>query len=145
MATPEMARRIAASLPEVEDASTPESLAFSVRGKGFAWSWKERFVPKRPRRPRLDVLAVRCAPEEKEAILASDPEKFFTEDHYRGFPAVLVRLEKIDEKELAALLATAWRCQAPRGLVKPRAETRRSTPPASRRGARGRRARPARP
>lgn len=74
-------RRIAASLLEAEDTSTNTSLSFEVRGKGFAWSWKERFVPKRPRRPRLDVLAVRCPPEEKEAILASDTEKFFTEDH----------------------------------------------------------------
>jgi hypothetical protein len=40
-------------------------------------------------------------------------KKFFTEDHYRGFPAVLVRLDKIPEKELRALLTAAWRCQAP--------------------------------
>jgi hypothetical protein len=42
----------------------------------------------------------------------------FTENHYRGFPAVLVRLDKISEKELRALLTAAWRCQAPRALVK---------------------------
>jgi hypothetical protein len=111
-------RRIAGSLPETEDLSTASALRFEVRGKGFAWSWHERVEPKRPRRPRLDVLAVRCPPEEKEAILSSDPEKFFTESHYRGFPAVLVRLDKIAEKELRALLTVAWRCRAPRALVK---------------------------
>ena len=104
-------RRIAATLPETEDLSTPSALRFEVRGKGFAWSWLERIEPKRPRRPRLDVLAVRCPPEEKEDILSSDPEKFFTDDHYRGFPAVLVRLDKISAKELRALLTAAWRCQ----------------------------------
>jgi hypothetical protein len=111
-------RRIAASLPETEDLSTSSALQCEVRGKGFAWSWHECVEPKRPRRPRLDVPAVRCPPEEKEAILSSDPEKFFTENHYRGFPAVLVRLDKISEKELRALLTAAWRCQAPRALVK---------------------------
>jgi hypothetical protein len=111
-------RRIAAALPETEDLSTRQELRFEVRGKGFAWSWLERIEPKRPRRPRLDVLAVRCPPEQKEDILSSDPGKFFTDDHYRGFPAVLVRLDKVSANELRALLTAAWRCQAPRALVK---------------------------
>jgi len=118
MATTETVRRIAASLPGAEDRSTPASLSFVVRGRGFAWSWQERVEPKRPRRPRLDVLVIRCPPEEKDAILFSDPEKFFTEDHYRGFPAVLVRLRTMREKELRARLIAAWRCIAPRSLVK---------------------------
>jgi hypothetical protein len=72
----------------------------------------------RRRRPRLDVLAVRCAPEEKEMLLASAPDKLFTTDHYKGFPAVLVRLDKVDETGLRGLLTTAWRCQAPRALAR---------------------------
>jgi hypothetical protein len=118
MVSVQTVRRIAASLPQTEDLSTSSALRFEVCGKGFAWSWHERVDPKRSRRPRLDVLAVRCPPEEKDAILSSDPEKFFTEDHYRGFPAVLVRLDRIAEMELGALLTAAWRCQAPRALVK---------------------------
>ena len=46
------------------------------------------------------------------------PEKFFTTDHYRGFPAILVRLAAVDERELRALLTAAWRCQAPRSLAR---------------------------
>jgi hypothetical protein len=111
-------RRIATSLPEAQDGSGPDSLHFSVRGKQFAWSFLERVEDKKPRIPRLDVLAVRCAASEKEGLLASDPEKFFTTDHYRGFPAILVRLAKIDAKEMRELLTEAWRCQAPRKLVK---------------------------
>lgn len=118
MADAMTARRLAAALPEVEDKSTPEAVALSVRGKGFAWSWQERQGPKRPRRPRLGILAVRCAPEAKETILESDPVKFSTEDHYRGFPAVLVRLEAVDEEELRGLLAAAWLCQAPKALAR---------------------------
>ena len=55
---------------------------------------------------------------EKEMLLASDSEKFFTEPHYNGFPAVLVRLGAIEVDELEELIIDAWRCQAPRTLVK---------------------------
>ena len=33
---------------------------------------------------------------EKEMLLASDPETFFTEPHNDGFPSILIRLEAID-------------------------------------------------
>ena len=65
------------------------------------------------------MLAVRVANDaEKQMLIAADPEKFFTEPHYNGFPAVLVRLPAIDDEELAELLTDAWRCLAPRALVK---------------------------
>ena len=51
-------------------------------------------------------------------LLASDPDKFFTEPHYNGFPAVLVRLPAIGEDELRELITDAWRIQAPRKLVR---------------------------
>jgi hypothetical protein len=117
MATPADARRLATLLPEVIDCSTDRALAFEVGGKGFAWSWKERLEPKKPRLPRLDVLAMRCDPEAKAAILESDPAVFFTEPHYNGFPAVLVRLPAVDEATLRALLASAWVRCAPKKLA----------------------------
>jgi hypothetical protein len=39
------------------------------------------------------VLAVRCRPERKELLLEAAPEIYFDDDHYRGYPAVLVRLD----------------------------------------------------
>jgi hypothetical protein len=98
--------------------------AFSVawpngKEKGFAWVWKERVDPKKARVPNHAVLAVRVADlEEKELLLASDPagDKLFTEPHYNGFPAVLVRLAAIDADELAELLVEAWYCMAPKAL-----------------------------
>jgi hypothetical protein len=111
-------KRIAMSLPEAHDGSSPVSLQFSVRGKQFAWTYQERLEKNKPRQPRLDVLAVRVVATEKDALLAADPEKFFTTDHYRGFPAVLVRLDKVDARELRELLTEAWRYQAPRTVVK---------------------------
>src|ERR1035437_2091872 len=110
-------RRVALSLPGTSEAQ--DRFAFSVHNKGkqkgFAWVWAERVEPKKPRVPRPDVVAVRVADRhEKEALLAADDAKFFTEPHYNGFPAVLVRLPAIDADELAELIIDAWRCQAPR-------------------------------
>jgi hypothetical protein len=108
-------RRIALSLPEaVEEAG----FTFSVGGKGFAWLWRERVDPKRARVPNPDVLAVRVANElEKQALLALDPEVFFTEPHYNGYPAVLVRIPAIEQDLLEQVLADAWRCRAPKKLL----------------------------
>jgi hypothetical protein len=120
MATEADVRRIALALPDTSE--TADRFAFSVlnRGKqkGFVWVWAERVHPKRPRVPNPAVVAVRVADElEKELLLRSDEEKFFTEPHYRGFPAVLVRLAAIDVDELEELITNAWRYQAPRALV----------------------------
>jgi len=87
--------------------------------KGFAWVWMERVVPKKPRVPNRGVLAVRVANlAEKDRLLAAAPAKLFTEPHYKGFPAVLVRLEAVTVADLKRLLTNAWRCQAPIDLKK---------------------------
>jgi len=65
------------------------------------------------------VIAVRVANEsEKDALLALDEDVFFSEPHYDGFPAVLVRLSAIDEDLLRTVITDAWRCQAPKRLVR---------------------------
>jgi len=120
MADQDDVRRIALRLPDTTEAA--DHFAFSVRNKGrqkgFVWAWNERVEPKKPRVPRPDVVAVRVADRsDKEALLASDEETFFTEPHYNGFPAVLVRLPSIDVDVLEELIIDAWRCQAPRALV----------------------------
>jgi hypothetical protein len=110
-------RALAAALPAACDVSDGERLVFEVAGKGFAWTWNERVHPKKPRRPRADVLAIRCPIELKEMLVAAAPQTFFDEDHYRGYPAVLARLDAIEEAELAGLLEGAWRLIAPKSLV----------------------------
>jgi len=120
MATRADARRIALSLPGVEEA--PDRFAFSVANKGklkgFVWVWMERVTPKKPRVPNPGVIAVRVTNNgQKEALLSADPEKFFTEPHYNGFPAVLVRLDAVTVADLKVLIADAWRCQAPTDIA----------------------------
>ena len=124
MADQDDVRRIALSLPETVESQ--DTFGFRVRNaaaksgsKQFAWTWHERVTPGQPRVPRPDVLAVRVAGQaEKDMLLAADPDKFFTEPHYDGFPAVLVRLAALGADELRELITDAWRCQAPRVLVR---------------------------
>jgi hypothetical protein len=54
---------------------------------------------------------------EKEALLASDPGTFFTTEHYDGYKAVLVRLDAVDEREMAEVVTDSWRTQAPKHLL----------------------------
>jgi hypothetical protein len=127
MATQADVRRIALSLPETEE--TENHFAFSVRNKGklnrFVWVWKERIAPRKARVPQPKVIAIRVANLfDKDFLLSLDPAKFFTEPHYDGFPAVLVRLPAVTARELRPLLTEAWRCQAPKEL-----DPKRSTPP----------------
>jgi hypothetical protein len=141
MASQTEVRRIAMSLPAIEQASG--RFAFSVRNKGkmkaFVWVWMERVTPKKPRVPNFDVIAVRVASlDDKERLLAADASKFFTEPHYNGFPAVLVRLAAVRVADLRKLITEAWRCQAPSDLkqTSPRRSSGGSKAAKSRVGAR---------
>jgi hypothetical protein len=130
MATQADVRRIALALPETDEGT--DRFGFSVRNKGkskgFAWVWMERIDPKKPRVANPGVLAVRVANNaQKDLIIASDAKKFFTEPHYNGFPAVLVRLKAVTVADLRILLAEGWRCLAPAALVKSQAPSRRPT------------------
>jgi hypothetical protein len=113
-------RRIAAALPDAIDETEGQSLTFTVGGKGFAWAYLERVHPKKARVVNPHVLAVRCPIERKELLIEAAPDVYFDDDHYRGYPAVLVRLEVVEEAELAALLADACALQASKPKRKPR-------------------------
>ena len=53
----------------------------------------------------------------KAALIADDPETFFTTSHFDGYPAVLCRLDVITEQDMRELAAEAWACRAPRRLL----------------------------
>jgi hypothetical protein len=103
-------RRVAGALP----GAVEQGDGWRVGGRLFVWTYPERVHPKKPRVPNPEVLCVRVADEgEKRALLATDPEKFFTTPHYDGYPIVLVRLPAVGATELADLVLDAWRVRAP--------------------------------
>ena len=60
---------------------------------------------------------LRCAHElEKESLIESEPDVFFTTAHYDGYPLVLVRMGAIGLDQLETLLADAWYVRAPTRL-----------------------------
>ena len=122
MTTHDDIRRMIQKLPgAVEGEGEQFGVCVMVKGKpkGFAWCWREKFHPKKPKIVNNEVLAVPVRSLlEKEILLGSNSKKFFTEPHYDGFPAVLVRLPEIEPDELEELLIEAWRCKAPAQLVK---------------------------
>jgi hypothetical protein len=97
-------RRVALSLPATTEKPSYGTPGFRVKDKLFARIREEG-----------DVLAIWTEDEaEKEALIASDPEKFFTTPHYDGHPMVLVRFEAVDVDELLELLTDSWRLRAPK-------------------------------
>jgi hypothetical protein len=104
-----MVRDLALALPEVEaDEASNGRPRYLVRGKGFAWRARERDG---------GGLAVRVDPDEKQLILEADPEIYYDPPHYKGFPAVVIRLEKIKRRELAERIEDAWLIQAPKRVA----------------------------
>jgi len=63
-------------------------------------------------------LAIRCGFLDRQILLQADPETFFLTDHYRDYPMVLVRLERIGVRALTDLTRRAWRMVAPQKLLR---------------------------
>ena len=93
---------IAAELPEVAESTSYRTPAIKVAGKLMA----------RLRTEAEGGLVIMCALDEKEALLASNDDAFFTTPHYDGHGSIIVDLSKVDERQLRELLTDAWRMKA---------------------------------
>jgi hypothetical protein len=99
---------IGTRLPGVELGTSYGTPALRVRGKGMC---RLRTNP--------DALVLRVSDMgEREALLQSQPDVFFSTPHYDGYPYVLVRLTAVDPVELEELLEEAWRVRAAKRVVK---------------------------
>jgi len=106
VATADDVREIALGLPETTEGPSYGRPGFRVRDRLFA----------RLREP--DVLVAWCSDlSEKDVLVHSEPEKYFTTPHYDGHASVLVRLPAIDREELEEVLAIAWLVRAPKRLA----------------------------
>ena len=107
MADWETVREIALAFPEVEEDASGRP-TFRVRGKLFAWMARERDGGE---------LAVRVDRDEKQLLLDSNPDVYFSSAHYNGYPGIQIRLEHIERGELAERLEDAWLILAPKRLA----------------------------
>jgi hypothetical protein len=121
MATWDDVRRIALGLPETSEGSSFGNTAWKVRDKGFVWerplrkSDLEALGDAAPEGPILGARVEHLVA--KEALIANDPDVFFTTPHFDGYPAVLVRLDQIRVEDLDEVIVEAWLARAPKRLV----------------------------
>ena len=121
MATWDDVARICLALPEATEGTSRGWRQWQVRDKAFVW---ERPLRKKdvaelgPAAPTGPVIAA-YVPDEgaKQALIAEEPGVYFTTSHFDGYPAVLCRLEELDEQSLTELAAEAWACRAPKRLL----------------------------
>lgn len=99
-------RRIFLALPGVEEGPCYGTAGFRVRKKFLARL-----------RDEDEVLVLKCGFDERDFRLRADPDAYFTTDHYRDYPTVLVRLDRVQEPDLRELLEDTWRQWAPKRLI----------------------------
>jgi hypothetical protein len=118
MATWDDVTRIAGSLPEVENRGRD----WRIRSKLLAWERPLRTADHEAlgdAAPHGDILAVWLAGlDAKEALLADDPDVYFTTPHFDGYKAILIRLERVPVDELEELIVEAWLDRAPKRLAR---------------------------
>ncbi len=121
MATWDDVRRIAQALPETSERISRDLCQWRVKDKLFVWE--------RPlRRKEIEALG-EDAPDgpilgarvehlgAKQALLADDPNIFLTTPHFDGYPAILVRLDRIAIADLHEVVVEAWLVRAPKSLA----------------------------
>ena len=120
-------RRIALGLPETSERSSRGLASWQVRDRPFAWERPLRRADLQAlgdTAPMGPILGARVEHLiAKEALLADDPDVFFTTPHFGGYPAILVRLERIALADLDEVVVEAWLCRAPKRLARRYLET----------------------
>jgi hypothetical protein len=122
VATWDDVRRIALSLPETSEQVSRELLRWVVKDKGFVWerplrrSDYEALGDAAPDGPILGARVEHLVA--KEALLADDPDVYFATPHFDGYPAVLVRLERISLDDLEELITESWLVRAPKRVAR---------------------------
>jgi hypothetical protein len=115
-------RRLALALPDTSERLSRELRQWRVHDKLFVWERplrradREALGSDAPDGPILGARVEHLGA--KEALLAADPTLFFTTPHFDGYPAILVRLDRIAVADLDEVVVEAWLARAPKRLVK---------------------------
>ena len=90
--------RIGLALPDVEESTSYRQPCLKRRGRTF--------VNMSPH--ESGALVVHIPLEEQPLRIAARPDVYFVTPHYEGYGCVLLRLDKVDEDELAGAIKDAW-------------------------------------
>jgi hypothetical protein len=95
-------RKIGLALPDVEEGTMYGTPALKLRGKLLACMTSHKSA-------EPNSLSVRLDFEQRDAMIADDPDTYYLKPHYVGYPVVLVRLSRISREALDDLLHASWR------------------------------------
>jgi hypothetical protein len=116
-------RALVSKLPDVEEGTTFGFPAFKVGGKVFAWFPKKKEV-------EPGSLGVRMSLLEREHRVAAEPEIFYVTPHYRDYPSVLARPQRMSDAALRRLLESGHEFMVLDGMrSKARGAGNRKRPP----------------
>ena len=87
----------ALTLPGTEESTSWGAPTVRVRGKAFVYPGRE-----------AGSFAVASPIGEKEVLMETDPETFWETDHYRNWPAVLVRFGSAERERVETVIRRAW-------------------------------------
>lgn len=104
--TPDEIRAIALSIPGSEEGFSMGSVAFKVNGKILV------------RLLSQDAMIVGVGFDEREMLLTAEPETFHITPHYKDYPGMLARLERLEPDVLRSFLWRRWREIAAKAAVK---------------------------
>lgn len=99
-------RAYALALPGVEEGTSYGTPAFRVKGKFFVRLKEDG-----------ETIVLKTDFYERDHLMESDPAAFFTTDHYRDYPMVLVRLAAVRPARLHALVLDGWRRLATKRMI----------------------------
>jgi hypothetical protein len=90
-------------LPQVADGTAWGNPCLRAHGKMWVW-WS----------PYMDAAVFQCDRDQREMLLAADPDTFALHPHYAAHPLILVRAGRIDPEWATARLTARWREMAPK-------------------------------
>jgi hypothetical protein len=94
-------RHIGLALPDVEEGTTYGTPALKLHGELLTCRAIHRSAER-------NSLAVRVSFDQRDELIASDPDTYYLTDHYVNYPVVLVRLSRIHPDALRDLLGMSW-------------------------------------
>ena len=87
----------ALALPGAEPSTSYGAPTVRIRGKPIVYPSRES-----------GSFAIASPLVEKELLIETDPDTFWETDHYRGWPAVLVRYGSADRERIETVIRRAW-------------------------------------
>ncbi|MGH6996700.1 MAG: MmcQ/YjbR family DNA-binding protein [Phenylobacterium sp.] len=108
--TPDEVRELVLAFPGAEEGTSYGQPSYKVNGKFFT----------RLRSEDQSLVLLDVSHDEREMLMEAEPATFHITPHYKDYPSVLARIERLHPGSLQNFLERRWRKIAPKKLVNAR-------------------------